>query len=250
MGWPDDMAANPSAEADDPESRSSASGNPGRRKRGRPKCFDEAAVMDISLTLFLKQGFAGTSLDEIAAATGVSRPSLAATFGDKEAIYLRSLAHYDRRVSARLDAILVGDGAVANLWNSLNRYFDVMIETYTDAARGGGTGCVLIATGLEASKSHQAILGFLQSSIARFDERFLAFFETAEAAGKLTSGQSPSAMSHALVALTLNLGARARAQAQADELWAIVTPALFLLLPQYSAFPVAMRRGGRTSPEP
>ena len=45
-------------------------------------------------TTFWKTGYAGTSLDDIAAATGMNRPSLRAAFGDKHAIYLKALNEY------------------------------------------------------------------------------------------------------------------------------------------------------------
>jgi len=41
--------------------------------------------------VFWKQGYDGTSLDDLAAATGMNRPSLYAAFGDKRALYLKTL---------------------------------------------------------------------------------------------------------------------------------------------------------------
>ncbi len=42
-----------------------------------------------------------TSLDDLAAATGMNRPSLyASSFGDKRALYIKALGHY-WRMSAR-----------------------------------------------------------------------------------------------------------------------------------------------------
>ena len=41
--------------------------------------------------IFRSNGFAGTSLDDIAQATGLNRPSLYAAFGDKRTMYLAAI---------------------------------------------------------------------------------------------------------------------------------------------------------------
>ncbi|WP_164045375.1 TetR family transcriptional regulator, partial [Serratia marcescens] len=46
------------------------------RGRGRPRKFDQEAALRAALQRFRTLGYANTSLDELAAATGVNRPSL------------------------------------------------------------------------------------------------------------------------------------------------------------------------------
>ena len=70
------------------------------RPRGRPRRYDPDRAMDAAVGAFLAAGFSGTSLDRLSEATGMNRPSLYGAFGDKEALYLKALAHY----AARLDA--------------------------------------------------------------------------------------------------------------------------------------------------
>ena len=61
------------------------------RRRGRPRSFDVADALDRARAVFWNLGFAATSLDDLAAATGLNRPSLYAAFGDKHALYLAAL---------------------------------------------------------------------------------------------------------------------------------------------------------------
>ena len=62
-----------------------------QRPRGRPRSFDEDAVLDRARAAFWNLGYAATTLDELAAATGLNRPSLYGAFGDKHALYVAAL---------------------------------------------------------------------------------------------------------------------------------------------------------------
>src|SRR5262245_49224065 len=55
-----------------------------KRSPGRPRGFITEEVLDRVRTVFTAKGFAAASLDELAAAAGLNRPSLYAAFGDKE----------------------------------------------------------------------------------------------------------------------------------------------------------------------
>ncbi|MBV9874130.1 MAG: helix-turn-helix transcriptional regulator, partial [Verrucomicrobia bacterium] len=67
--------------------------------RGRPRCFNLEEALDRSLLLFWEKGFRNTSLDEIAEAVGVKKPSLYAAFGDKEMLFRKVLQRYSSKLS-------------------------------------------------------------------------------------------------------------------------------------------------------
>ena len=55
---------------------------------GRPKDLGKrAAILDAAKQMFTRQGFEGTSMDQIAAAAGVSKLTVYSHFGDKEALF-------------------------------------------------------------------------------------------------------------------------------------------------------------------
>ncbi|MGH9889647.1 MAG: helix-turn-helix domain-containing protein, partial [bacterium] len=58
-----------------------------KRRPGRPRLFDADAALEGAMRLFWSRGFAATSLDDLAHAMDMNRPSMANAFGDKEAIY-------------------------------------------------------------------------------------------------------------------------------------------------------------------
>ncbi|MEX3629140.1 MAG: helix-turn-helix domain-containing protein [Burkholderia sp.] len=59
--------------------------------------FDEGEMLDKALALFWKKGYADTSMQELAAATGVQRGSLYNAYRDKETLFLRVFKVYAAR---------------------------------------------------------------------------------------------------------------------------------------------------------
>lgn len=66
----------------------------------RNKQFDEQEALAKARDVFWKKGYNGTSMDELVKATGLSRSSLYDSFGDKHAIYMKSLAHFQQSQTA------------------------------------------------------------------------------------------------------------------------------------------------------
>ncbi|MEL6385022.1 MAG: TetR/AcrR family transcriptional regulator [Cyanobacteria bacterium J06626_18] len=60
----------------------------------RPKQFDEADVRKSVLQMFLRNGYASTSLSDLEEATGLGRRSLYNSFGDKHTVFLRALQDF------------------------------------------------------------------------------------------------------------------------------------------------------------
>ncbi|CAJ61109.1 MULTISPECIES: TetR/AcrR family transcriptional regulator [Frankia] len=69
-------------------------------RRGLPA--KREAIMDAALGLFVRQGYAATTLDEIATATPVSRQTVYNHFGDKETLFR---AVVDAHLAATLDVL-------------------------------------------------------------------------------------------------------------------------------------------------
>jgi AcrR family transcriptional regulator len=187
------------------------------KRRGRPRAFDPDAVLETVLEMFWENGFAATSLDDISEATGVSRPSLAAAFGDKQSLYIKAMERYQSRIAEQLDKVLTCSGCEGGLRGIINRYFDIMIRAYTGEA-DHPLGCAFMCTALNEAPQHESILEMLKGTIENFDRRFEEFFTVAKNMGFLRPDSDPKIMTQMISGLTSNLLVRARAGASRQEL--------------------------------
>ena len=64
--------------------------------KGRPREFDIETALGAALRVFWTKGYEGASLTELTEAMGVTRPSLYAAFGNKEALFSQALDLYEK----------------------------------------------------------------------------------------------------------------------------------------------------------
>lgn len=68
------------------------------QKPGRPREFDQDETLSKIMQLFWEHGYEATGLSDIMAATGLGKASLYSAFGNKQSIFLKALAHYEKLV--------------------------------------------------------------------------------------------------------------------------------------------------------
>jgi len=61
---------------------------------GRQLQFDKQYALEQAMLIFWEKGFVGTSLSELTIKMGINKPSLYATFGNKEELYVSATQHY------------------------------------------------------------------------------------------------------------------------------------------------------------
>jgi TetR/AcrR family transcriptional regulator, copper-responsive repressor len=167
-----------------------------------------------AMDAFWKNGYAGTSLDEIAGTTGMNRPSLYAAFGDKQRLYLKALAHYWQLRFAELRAALAGDEALAEALMSV--YEAAMAIYFSDNKRP--RGCFVIGTAVTEAVEDSEVRDSLAQGILAFDTDFEALFRRAREKGELKSNADPAALAVLATATMHTIAIRARAGISRSEL--------------------------------
>jgi AcrR family transcriptional regulator len=183
-----------------------------RRPRGRPRSFDEGEVLEKARGVFWDLGYAAASLDDIARATGLNRPSLYGAFGDKHALYLAALRRTCAQSVAAMTAMLEREGPLREV---LTAFYAAAIRVYR-AGDAGARGCFVIGTAVTEALDDADTRAILADYLADTDALFTARIKQAKAAGDYR-GKSRAGGAMASAALH-TLAIRARAGASEDEL--------------------------------
>ena len=175
------------------------------RKRGRPPAYDADEALTRAMEAFWDAGYAATSLDDLAAATGMNRPSLYGAFGDKRQLYLKTLQHY-----AAGGQLKVALSAKMPLRDALRRVYAIAIALYL-TGKHGARGCFLIGTAAtEAVRSPEA-RKLLGEHLRELDDVFEARIRKARAEGELPPQADVAALAKLASATLHSLALRSRA---------------------------------------
>jgi AcrR family transcriptional regulator len=121
------------------------------RSTGRPREFDPDQALDAAIEVFWRRGFEGASLSDLTTAMGLSRPSVYAAFGNKEALFRKALARY---ASARTEAMHAALQA-PRAKDAVQRFLHEFVALATDPATP--PGCLTVQGGVAPDASHPAI---------------------------------------------------------------------------------------------
>lgn len=188
--------------------------------RGRPREFDLDDALDHAIDVFWRQGYEGTTLDDLTQAMRISRPSLYSAFGNKEATFKRAVERY-----AAVDMAYVVDALAEPTARAVaEHYLRANVEAIT--MPGKPTGCLSIQGGLSGSAEDQRIVDFLSGSRAGGEARFAARFRQAIEAGDLPGSEDPDELAKYLSVVTAGLSVQAATGVPREALGRIAERAL------------------------
>ncbi len=177
------------------------------RPRGRPRAYDPGTALRQALETFWSGGYSATSLDELAAATGMNRPSLYGAFGDKKALYLKALDHYRAGGRAAMAEALAG---TRPLRQELRCLYDKALAIYF-SGKGAARGCFLIGTATSEAVENPDVRAALRDALRELDTTFERRFRLACEQGELSRKANPVALARLASAILHTLALRSRA---------------------------------------
>lgn len=197
------------------------------RPRGRPRGFDADLALEQAARAFHRRGFAGTSTEVLAETMGLSKPSIYAAYGDKQALFRRALAHRARDHGARL---LAAFERGATRPEALRALLDEAIEIYAPADPEASRGCLIANAGLDAVEELPELRGWILEFFARIDQYLAKALASRPRRGRgRASGPSDEQLAMMLASVLRDLALRSRAGATREQLQAFTDAALRLL---------------------
>jgi TetR/AcrR family transcriptional regulator, copper-responsive repressor len=196
-----------------------------KRRLGRPRQYDPQNALQRAAEAFWDGGFSGTSLDDLSARTGLNRPSLYAAFGDKEALYLKTLKTY---MQGRRDIIGAALKADRPLRQTLGDIYDRMIDRFVEGDHGA-RGCYLVGTAATEAVQNPKVREVLKGSLDELDGAFQAAFSAAQTRGELNKQTDPRGLAMMASAVVHTLAFRARSGQPRAALRALAHAAIELI---------------------
>ena len=193
------------------------------RGRGRPRAYDPEAALQQALEVFWDTGYAGASLDSIATAAGMNRPSLYAAFGDKHALYIKALERYWQTAGALMHGALADHSLP--LAEALTAFYEGQLSIYF-SGDGQPRGCFAIGTATTEAVEDVQIREALSRLIHTLDAELEARLQAAVDAGELSRDADPAALAAIAAAMLYSIAIRARAGHSRAELTELARKAI------------------------
>jgi AcrR family transcriptional regulator len=190
--------------------------------RGRPRefCVDQALAQ--ALRLFWEKGYEGTSLTDLTDAMHITRPSLYAAFGNKEALFRKALDLYEReklsyirqaleQPTARQVAETMLRGSVANVMSNEEPHGCLGVITS-------------VACGAESQSVREEVVKRGEAGKRALTERFIRAREE----GDLPPHIDPEGLMRVLIAMLQGISVQANQGASREDLERLVESGLAL----------------------
>jgi AcrR family transcriptional regulator len=190
--------------------------------KGRPREFDIDDALAAALRVFWSKGYEGASLTDLTEAMGITRPSLYAAFGNKEALFRKALDLYEQEKLAymrgALDAPTAKGVAERLLRGSL-------ANQCSDCEPKGCLGVISsVACGEEAEAIREEVIKRRQSSHRALVERF----ERAKAEGDLAADADIDGLTGYIFAVMQGMAVQAGAGAEREDLERVLETSLMM----------------------
>lgn len=146
--------------------------------RGRPREFCVDAALVAALRVFWSKGYEGASMTDLTEAMGITRPSLYAAFGNKEALFRKALDLYEREKLGYMDTALEAStargvaerllqGALENQTSSSDPRG--CLEVISSVACGAEAEAIRIEVRERSQAAHGALIERMRRAIAEGD---------------------------------------------------------------------------------
>ncbi|CAN5441086.1 TetR/AcrR family transcriptional regulator [soil metagenome] len=190
----------------------------------RPREFNEAEVLDAAIQCFWTHGYEATSVRDLAGSMGLTGASLYNAFGDKRALYRKSLDRYIAQTFcdrvARFEHHLPPRQAIT-------AFFDEIIARSLDDRKR--KGCMLVNSAIEIAPHDRALGREIAGVLVQIEQFFLRCARAGQADGTVTQAQTAEDLARLLLSTLLGIRVLARARPDPELLRGILRPVSAIL---------------------
>jgi AcrR family transcriptional regulator len=190
--------------------------------RGRPREFCVEEALSDALRVFWTKGYEGASLSDLTEAMGITRPSLYAAFGNKEALFRKALDLYERDKLAYVGAALEAPTARG----VAERLLLGALEMQTSSS--DPKGCLGVISSVACGAEAESIKAEVVARRASSDAAMLRRFQKAKADGDLPDHIEPDGLMRYLTAVIQGLCVQAGSGSSPEDLRRLVDTTLEL----------------------
>lgn len=162
---------------------------------GRPKEYDEAAVINAAMDVFWENGYEASSTQVLCERTGLGKGSLYHAFGSKQKLYEQALAHYQELGITAQTQILNGPGTAKQRLQALMQWG---IEGDMDASQP--RGCMAMFSVMERSSKDPVIDSINRAYVVRLEAALCRVIATGQERGELATDQPASSVARGFLA--------------------------------------------------
>ena len=188
--------------------------------KGRPREFDVDEALASALQVFWSRGYEGTSLTDLTDAMGITRPSLYAAFGNKEALFRKALDLYEREKLAYVSEALTAPSSR----QVAERLLRGALEMQTSQCEPRGCLRVIssVTCGMEAESVRADLIARRASSHRAICERM----QRAKVDGDLPAEADVEGLCNYLIAILQGMSVQAGSGASKEQLETLVETSL------------------------
>ncbi|MBB4107178.1 MULTISPECIES: TetR/AcrR family transcriptional regulator [Pedobacter] len=153
-------------------------------------------IVEKTAPIFNMKGYAGTSLNDITAATGLTKGSIYGNFANKDEVALAAFDYNLKTVSSRIDAEMDKQA-------SIKEKLLVYIMIYQNFLSGTVTegGCPILNTAIDADDTHPALRARAVKAVMGWKNKIIKLIETGIANKEISADHNPEQVALTVIAI-------------------------------------------------
>ena len=166
---------------------------------------------------FWSRGYEATSIQHLVERTGIQRGSLYGAFGDKRALFLAAIEHYDRVMTGKLLATLDAPGSGLG---AIRRFFRLKVDAAQERSRP--RGCLVTNSATELAPRDRRTASRIGATLGRIEAAFHRAVIRGQQAGEIDPERDARALARFLTSSAQGLSVMAKASPERAPLEDIV----------------------------